>query len=126
MFISLIVLICVIIKHYGLCGIYKPERPAFDGISVKKYMVIRLTLFTMINITIWIIPVFDRIYIMINDDQSIFWLHAFHHYMIALNGFLNMMVWTTSSNWKSLKESYRLLVDDEYSRRDTYVELNQL
>ena len=107
MMTSMFVLLCVYIKHCGLFCI-KPERPAFDGISVKHYMVKRLASFTIMNIIIWLIPLIDRT-LQIIDHQSIFWLHIMHHVMVAFNGTGNAILWSKSKNWKAPKELYREL-----------------
>ena len=111
MITSIFVLLCVYIKHYGIYCI-KPERPAFDGISVKQYMVKRLASFTLMNIIIWLIPLIDRTYQIIHH-KSIFWLHIMHHIMIALNGTGNCILWSRSKNWKDPKQLFRELGNHE-------------
>ena len=108
---SIFVLSCVVIKHYGLFCI-KPERPVFDGISVKSYMVKRLASFTMMNILIWLIPLINRTYQIVHH-QSIFWLYGMHHSMMAFNGTGNAILWSRSKNWKSPKQSFRELVNPD-------------
>ena len=88
-------------------------------------MVLRLFSFTLMNIIIWIIPIFDKTYIMING-KSFYWLHAIHHYMISFNGTGNAILWSQSSNWKSFKSSYKTLnsIDPDNDNNNKYIQLD--